>query len=75
MLAAYTRFSNIITSISAVDLVGEREVYLWNDLVLVASFLATCSRRLTATRDSHFCVKCRTQLYPWASIPHTANLE
>lgn len=39
LLAAYTRFSNIIINISSVDLVANTEVYLWKDLVTVASYL------------------------------------
>lgn len=39
LLAAYTRFANIITNISSVNVVAEEEVYLWKDLVVVASFL------------------------------------
>lgn len=39
ILAAYTRFSNIMENISSIDVVADKEVYLWNDLVTVASFL------------------------------------
>lgn len=39
LLAAYTRFSNIVTNITSEDVVGNQEVYLWEDLVVVASYL------------------------------------
>lgn len=39
LLAAYTRFSNIITNISSEDIVGDKEVFLWKNLVIVASYL------------------------------------
>lgn len=39
LLAAYTRFSNIIQNISSVDIVDNEEVYMWTELVTVASYL------------------------------------